>query len=226
MTEAEWLRLADPEPLLVFLKGRHSDRQCRMLAIACCRRIWHILDASTQHLVEVAERFVEGMSRARTMTFSTELRRRLGDLYTNEMHQGRPYSSSRMVAVIVHEIVAGAAWPLAWNAVSEVRVALRDGPVTPDIYQESKAQAGLVRDIFGNPFRVATLDPVWLQWNGGTVRKIAQSIYDDRAFDRMPILAAALEEAGCTDQAILDHCRGHGPHVRGCWVVDLLLGKE
>ena len=56
--------------------------------------------------------------------------------------------------------------------------------------------------------------------------QIAQAIYDDRAFDRMPILADALEDAGCTDRAILDHCRSEGPHVRGCWVVDLLLGKE
>ena len=58
-----------------------------------------------------------------------------------------------------------------------------------------------------------------------TVVQLAQSIYDDRAFDRLPILADALEEAGCTDAAILDHCRGPGPHVRGCWAVDLLLGK-
>jgi predicted component of type VI protein secretion system len=66
----------------------------------------------------------------------------------------------------------------------------------------------------------------WLDWNDKTVRKIAQAINNDQAFDRLPILADALEEAGCTDPAILDHCRGPGPHVRGCWVVDLLLGKE
>jgi hypothetical protein len=63
-------------------------------------------------------------------------------------------------------------------------------------------------------------------WNESTVTELAQAIYTDRAFDRLPILADALEEAGCTDAAILEHCRGPGPHVRGCWVVDLLLGKE
>jgi hypothetical protein len=85
-----------------------------------------------------------------------------------------------------------------------------------------RRQAESLRDIFGNPFRLATLDRSWLT---STVTSLAQAIYDDRAFDRLPILADALEDAGCTDQDILAHCRGGGEHVRGCWVVDLLLGK-
>jgi hypothetical protein len=66
----------------------------------------------------------------------------------------------------------------------------------------------------------------WLAWNGGTILKVAQAIYDDRRFEDMPILADALEEAGCTNEGILSHCRGSGEHVRGCWVVDLILGKS
>jgi hypothetical protein len=89
-----------------------------------------------------------------------------------------------------------------------------------------KRSLSLLHCIFGNPFRPVSLDPAWLHCNGGTVRKMAEAIYDDRAFDRLPILADALEEAGCTDRAVLDHCRGSGAHVRGCWVLDLLLGKE
>ncbi len=69
-------------------------------------------------------------------------------------------------------------------------------------------------------------DPSWLAWNDGAIRKIAQTIYDARAFDRLPLLADALEDAGCTDAAVLSHCREPGEHVRGCWVVDLLLGKS
>jgi hypothetical protein len=84
----------------------------------------------------------------------------------------------------------------------------------------------ILRDIFGNPFRPITINPAWLSWNEGTIPKIAQAIYDERAFDRMPILADALEEAGCTNADILSHCRQPGEHVRGCWVVDLILGKE
>jgi hypothetical protein len=67
--------------------------------------------------------------------------------------------------------------------------------------------------------------PVWLCWHGGTIPKLAQAIYDERAFDRLPVLADALEEAGCTDADLLGHLRGPGPHVRGCWALDLLLGK-
>jgi hypothetical protein len=78
--------------------------------------------------------------------------------------------------------------------------------------------ADLTRDVMGNPFRFVSIDPV-------TVVAFAHAIYDECAFDRMPIHAFALEDAGCTNADILDHCRGPGPHVRGCWVVDLLTGR-
>jgi hypothetical protein len=91
---------------------------------------------------------------------------------------------------------------------------------------EKQAQADLLRDLVGNPFRPSPLDSTVLTWNGGTVPRMAQAIYHDWAFDRLPILAAALEEAGCSEPTILAHCRSEGPHVRGCWVIDLLLGKE
>src|SRR5262249_20594224 len=81
------------------------------------------------------------------------------------------------------------------------------------------AEAPLLHDIFGNPFRTVLVDPSWLAWNGKTVLKLARGIYVGRAFDRLPILADALEDAGCTNADILDHCRGPGPHVRGCWVI-------
>ena len=83
----------------------------------------------------------------------------------------------------------------------------------------------VVRDVFGNPFRPARVDPAWLAWEGGTVRKLAEGVYQDQGFDRLPVLADALEEAGCAVRTLLDHCRGPGPHVRGCWAVDLILGR-
>ena len=84
----------------------------------------------------------------------------------------------------------------------------------------------LIRDIFGNPFRPAQIDNSWLTWNNKTIPRIAQLIYDERKFEDLPILADALTDAGCNDEQILEHCRQKGGHVRGCWVVDLLLGKE
>jgi hypothetical protein len=89
--------------------------------------------------------------------------------------------------------------------------------------KELRPQADLLRDILGSPFRPVTLNPAWRTSN---VTGLAQSIYDDRAFDRLPILADALEDAGCDNADILNHCRQPGVHVRGCWVVDLVLGKE
>jgi hypothetical protein len=90
---------------------------------------------------------------------------------------------------------------------------------------EPAAEASILRCILGNPFRAVTISPSWQLWNEKTISRIAEAIYDERAFDRMPILADALEEAGCTNADILNHCRQPDEHVRGCWVVDLLLGK-
>jgi len=91
---------------------------------------------------------------------------------------------------------------------------------------EEAAQRELLRDVFGNPFRPVAVDPDWLAWQGGTVAKLAQGIYDASHFAGLPVLADALEEAGCADEQVLGHLRGGGPHVRGCWVLDLLLGKK
>jgi hypothetical protein len=84
---------------------------------------------------------------------------------------------------------------------------------------------GVVRDIFGNPFQLIYVDPTWLRRHDGAMVHMAKAIYDHRRFQDLPILADALAEAGCTDPVILGHCRGQGEHVRGCWVVDLILGK-
>jgi hypothetical protein len=107
-----------------------------------------------------------------------------------------------------------------------------DSPPTPwsdmsaRVREELAAQCALLRDIAGNPYRRVELDPAWLQRNEGTVRKVAQAIYEDAVFSELPVLADALEEAGCSDATLLEHCRSAGPHERGCWAVDLLLGKR
>jgi hypothetical protein len=101
-----------------------------------------------------------------------------------------------------------------------------------DSSAEPAAQSVLFRDLFGTPFRPIILKRAWLTWHNATILKLAQAIYEDRQLPsghldahRLAVLADALEDAGCTDQDVLGHCRGQGPHVRGCWVVDLLLGK-
>jgi hypothetical protein len=106
-------------------------------------------------------------------------------------------------------------WPLEREA----------APAKPNLFRKGlrRAQALVVRDIFGNPFRPPGVAPAW---RTGTVRALTDDIYAGRAFDRLPILADALEEAGCANADILSHCHSSGPHVRGCWVVDLVLGNK
>jgi hypothetical protein len=91
--------------------------------------------------------------------------------------------------------------------------------------EEHRPYADLMRDLFGNPFRPVKVERAWLKWNGGAIEAIAQSIYQERAFDRLPVLADALEDAGCHDESILSHLRGPAPHAQGCWVVDGILGR-
>lgn len=114
------------------------------------------------------------------------------------------------------------AWEASWDEVYE----------TFDIAQEAARETELVwqvavlHDLFSNLYWPVTLDSAWLSWNDAVVPRLAQTIYNDRAFDWMPVLADALEEAGCQHTKILNHCRQPGEHVRGCWVVDLILGKN
>jgi hypothetical protein len=118
-------------------------------------------------------------------------------------------------------------------ALNAAWAATQPGTIMPDdnglsearLAAEQAIQCDLLRDIFA-PFAVAAVHPSCLAWNGNTIPKIAQGIYEDRAFDRLPILADALEDACCDNADILAHCRSGGEHVRGCWVVDLLLGKS
>jgi hypothetical protein len=98
--------------------------------------------------------------------------------------------------------------------------------IIAEIVQRKPIDLAILRDVFGNPFRPITINTAWLTWHDGLLVSMAQKLYESRDFSDMPVLADALEEAGCQDQDILGHCRSGGEHVRGCWVVDILLGKE
>ena len=108
--------------------------------------------------------------------------------------------------------------PSAWKAAEESLYGFALGHM-----KRQPWHVAYLRCVFGNPFRPVTLDPAWLT---SDVLLLARGIYADRAFDRMPILADALQDAGCDNDDMLTHCRGPGPHARGCWVVDLLTGRE
>jgi hypothetical protein len=229
MTEPEWLTCNDPQPMLEFLRGRASERKLRLFAVACCRRIWHLLpDQRCRRAIRTAEDFAEGKGGVGLLRKVEEagefyydnredvLEERLGYFTGGAIFQ---LGQERLASDIVAAAASGAVACSTLDAGGD-RLAADAAK-----HGESAAQCQLLRDIVGNPFHSVSVDPAWPSWDDGSIPKLAQVIYDDRAFDRLPILADALEEAGCTDADILNHCRQGGEHVRGCWVVDLVLGK-
>jgi hypothetical protein len=112
----------------------------------------------------------------------------------------------------------------AWDAAYEGTLrSLEKLPSSDKKNRYTEFQLAAVHEVFGNPFRPVAVEPAW---RTADVMLLARGIYAEKAFDRMPILADALQDAGCDNATVLDHCRGEGPHVRGCWVVDLVLGRE
>jgi len=205
MTEAEWLKCTDPQPMLAFLRGKVSDRKLRLFAVACSRRMWDWIDVLGRAAVEAAEDFADGLAGP------DELRAaRLACQGTGGQSAWYAAASNSAIA--------------ARNAARSAQAGVANNAPLGSETAELLAQARLLRDIFGDPFRSLSLDPK--PWLTPKVIELAQAIYDDRAFDRMPALADAIHKAGCDDSDILAHCRGPGPHVRGCWVVDMILGKE
>jgi hypothetical protein len=210
MTEEEWVASEDWYPMAEFLSARAAarndnfaeTRKANLLCAACCRMHWGWLTDGCRSLVLAIERHAD--------------RPALTDPDWGEFAE--ELQSSRDAAP---EDLQAAFDALEDAAYTTWQIGTQFGGAA-----ERKEQTPLARDIFGNPFRAVVVDPAWLAWSEGRVRRLAQSIYDDRAFDRLPVLADALEDAGCADRAVLDHCRSGGPHVRGCWVLDLLLGKN
>jgi hypothetical protein len=212
MTEAEWLTCTDPFRMLEFLRRTQSGRKARLFICGLCRFLWrHLVDKRSRKAVEIAERYADGMaSRVELQLASRAL----------------PYYRYGRASATVTSVVGDNPWGGASEIVQLIKFA-QETYIGRTWSQPLIGEAPkLLRCVFANPFRVVRSNATWLAWNDSTIPRIAQTIYDDLAFDGMPILADALEDAGCDDADILRHCREPGEHVRGCWVIDLLLGKE
>jgi hypothetical protein len=133
-----------------------------------------------------------------------------------------PRGTPEVERLVDEDMATAAGWVIledAWEAAYQVTAVRWDASWWPD---EPGHQLALLHDILGNPFRPVPIDPACIT---PAVLQLAQALYHDRAFEQLPILADALEEAGCQDQSVLDHLRSPGPHVRGCWPLDLILGR-
>lgn len=196
MTGKQWLKCNDPHALLVAADA--SDRKVRLFAVACCRQVLHLAPKrkSADALLDVAERFADGKATASV--------RKRAEKAANKSYMMIGYT-------LAEHCMPGDGFYAAMHA-REFAGEKWEG-----------SQADLARDVLGNPFRPVTFLPAW---RTDTVLALAKAMYDSRDFAAMPILADALEDAGCTDKAVLAHCRGPGPHVRGCWCVDGLIRES
>jgi hypothetical protein len=220
MTEAEWLACVVPERMMKRFYPRPSSRKYRLFACACCRHSWKVSPTAPSPLavraVELAELFADSLAvEAELMDCLTRLKdgRRTDLLKGIWIWDPRKEDLDRLALRVT-----------GVETVSDAKGAssfCRHVVPSPD---QALTQVGFNRDIFGNPFRPVTFSP---SWRTDTVLTLARQMYDSRDFSATPILADALQDAGCDNEDILNHCRdANATHVRGCWVVDLVLGKE
>lgn len=215
LTAADWPTCPDPNRLLAHVAGTVSERKLRLVTVAAARLVWDSITPEMREAVETAERLADGLAEPEELQW---YRDRLYPYVTGQGPRavrrwgirGKDRDTFCLVfaatyrAAMVRHLHDGGVWRVGSAAYAD-RV------------------APLVRCIVSDPFHPATLDPKWLT---ADVRGLAAAAYDGRAFDRLPLLADALQDAGCDNEGVLDHCRGGGPHARGCWVVDLVLGRE
>jgi hypothetical protein len=240
MEEQVWLTTDESLTMLHHLGEEVSSRKLRLYLAACGRRIERLLpQEESRWAIEIAERMADGEpyeseasanwhieGAAFLIDYNTAPER--VEVWINQTAALSEIELRKMLSPAAHairfsprDLLVHAAY-FAHSLMCSLQHWREQHPQSPYAVFISP---DLLRDIFGNPFGPSGIDSDWLTWNNRTVPKLAQTIYDDRRYDIMPILADALEEAGCIDLQILDHCRGPGPHVRGCWVVDLILGK-
>jgi hypothetical protein len=194
---------------------RASTRQIRLFRLACCELLRGIIPI--EHYVEwiaLLERVAEGRGTFHDAAAVSEVMHELGNTWAY------PQGSAAGAFHWALDPDDAIATTVMIQFVSAARGRL--GPYDLPIHNWSD-QPRLLRDIFGNPFRPVQFDS---RWRTSNVVDLTRTINEERTFERLPILADALMDAGCADEQILKHCRSKGPHLRGCWAVDLILGKQ
>jgi hypothetical protein len=215
MTEKEWLRCTDLKRMLTFAQGKLSDRRLRLFACACCRRTWKSLTLKpVRSAVGAAERYAEGSATERELD---DAHRAGIAAYTRMLHRTVKKMRDPEYALKMYRLA---------RAVNTAHTGLFQVKMIEGFGDDEALKAvgpALLRCVGGNPFRPVTADPTWLS---SDVVALARGISEGGAFDRLPVLADALLDAGCDDPDVLGHCRSAGPHDRHCWVIDSVLGKE
>lgn len=238
MSEQKWLECTDPGTMVWSLPEGFGDRRLRLFAVACCWRVRMALaDERSWKAIEVSERYADKLAKWTELRMAEALAREVEAEIAQQNspagRQSQPYWSDALFAVMPARSAARAAaitaTPRRGRRLKEVlfEVPQLTAGAVPDesarYGPERCVQCQLLHCIFGNLFYPVAFDPASQTPN---VLAVAQAIYEERRFSDMPILADALEEAGCASDDILSHCRNGQEHVKGCWAVDLVLGKE
>ena len=212
MTEEEWLAPTEAGLIVSGSLIVHSPRKHRLLGCACVKWAWTWgLGEEPPPAVSVVEAFADGLAT------KDDLRR-----ITDELRSIRSeFDESYRPVPKTYELTESLASEDASEVLGELHGYSADMFISDE--PEWTKVNDFARDIFGNPFRPVAFDP---RWRTVDSVDLARVIYEQRAFEKMPVLGDALIDAGCEDEQVITHCRGDGPHVRGCWVVDLVLGKE
>lgn len=220
MTDDEWWRSNDLEAMVSFVRGRASERKLRLFGVACCRQIEHLLtDGRSRQALAVAERLADRQVRQRELSAVRDAAWGAAYQANNDVKTAAWAAARTVETTRSRSNPWGYRDPTAWGMAYEA--------VDPALRRDVRLnQCDLFRDIFGNLIHAEKNDQTEFLAPSATVVKLAQAIYAERAFDQLPNLAVALEQAGCDDMQVLEHCREFRQHVRGCWVVDWLLGKE
>jgi|SRR5579883_260072 len=219
MTETEWLACADPQRMIRFVSRlAWGERRRRLFTVACCRKLKVLPDDRLAGAIETAERFADGQANDSELSIAIGIAREAVEWEArHDMNSWQSHAAEVVAAatrfptgddIAIDEFVA---W--AQTEQEEVDEA--------SAIWANQTLANLVRELVGNPFRPVAFA---VEWRTDTVMLLAQQMYDSRDFGAMPILADALQDAGCHNADILNHCRDtHAEHVRGCWVVDCVL---
>jgi hypothetical protein len=237
VTEAEWQVTTDVSGMLCCLREQHGarrrkagKRKLRLFGCGCCRRLWDWMDdARSREAVVVAERLADGLARtgeveeaqARAMEALQVANAASSAVEGGARGCDWPHASPRWAAQAAFCVLDDRLGNAAFVAV--VPAPYPEHPTATTLGPMHRWQADALRCLFANPFRPIAVVGTWCT---STALALARQMYESRDFSAMPILADALQDAGCDNDDILSHCRGDGPHVRGCWVVDLVLGKE
>ncbi len=238
MTESEWLECTDSREMFRVFGGvwgkMRLDPRLRRFSVECCRRVRHLLAEEAFRVAAAAGEAFADDPRNEKSTIPAMARAALeGWRYLRHWKA----CASRHERRAAHAAIATCgptAWDSAFNAMRYAAQALNRSAPDSCESSELRHQAALLRCIYGPLLdHRKFINPSWLTWNDRTIPRIAQGIYDERRMPegtldtgRLAILHDALLDAGCGNEELLTHLRSEGPHVRGCWPVDLILGKE